>query len=146
MLAYLEVIVTIYRGVTPRCDLESCLWQQPQRWLIEALEQLTPARATVCTHRAFVQIFEQLSDPCVERREREERFIAQACEHPTLCDLHRDLDLGLVFGLARTRGHNRRPVVLRPLRVRTCDARFVPARCRHGRLQLIRDNHRRHAP
>jgi len=60
------------------CNLESCLRQRAQCWLIEALEQLAPARATVRAHRACIQIFEQLCDPRVERLEREERFVAQA--------------------------------------------------------------------
>jgi hypothetical protein len=65
----------------------------------------------VGSHRAVIDFFQQLSDPLVERVEREEDLIAQPRQDPALDDLHGHFHLGLVSRPCRARRQDHRAVV-----------------------------------
>ena len=89
-------------------------------------------------HRPVVQLFEQLGDSVIERREREERLVPETREDPALRDLHTDFDLCLIARFAWTSRHHRHAVVAAKLGVGASDRRFVPARHAHSAAELIR--------
>ena len=145
VLVDLHVIVAPEAATAPLAVLEALRRQRPQCRSIVALEELPAAHAAERLHRPKVQIVEQLTDPRVQRHQREMLLASQAREDPSLRDLHADFDLRLVARLARTRRHDRRPVVPRHVAVRPLDRRLVPARHHHPGLELIRHDHLRHA-
>ena len=66
--------------------------------------------------------------------------MAEAGQDPALDDLHGDLDLGLVAGVGRARGHDHRAVVLGELLVGALQAGLVAARDDHAALELVADD------
>ena len=65
----------------------------------------------------------------------------QPRQNPALRHLDTDLDLGFVAGLGGPGRNDDRVVVLRPVAVGALDARFVAARDRDARAQLVRHAH-----
>src|SRR5262249_6396821 len=123
----------------PLADDEALLRQRAERWAVEPLEELTPARA-VRLHRSVVQLVDELGYRVVQLLEREEGPMTKTREDPSLHDLHTDLDLRLILRMRRPRWQHRCLVVTRELFVRPLDLRFIAARARHAALQLIGHN------
>ena len=66
----------------------------------------------------------------------------QPRQDPAFGDLDGDLDLGFVPRLRRTRGHDGRTVVTRPVRIGPLDRGLIPAWIGDARPELIRHDHR----
>ncbi len=141
----LDVVVEVHAGVLPLGQLEGIVGERSQRRSVDRVETLAPA-LSVSAHGPGIEIFEQLGDATVQLAQREESLVADPGQDPAFHHLDGDLDLGLVAGFLRPRGHDRRPVVAAPLVVASLDSRLVAARTRHAALQLIGDHELGHAP
>jgi hypothetical protein len=103
--------------------------ERTQRGLIEAGEELGPARAAVVAHGLGVQRRQEVGDPRIQRGQREKGLVAQARDNPPLSHLDGDLASSCVSRCRCPGGHTRRgprgaPSLLRPWR--TPSRRLAP--------------------
>ncbi len=144
MLLVLDVVVEVHRRLTPLGELVRLARQVPEHWTVVALEELSACDAPKLLHRPRVHVLAQLGDAPIQCAQREEGFVPEARQDPSLRDLDGHLDLRLVTGLVRPSRHDRRPVMPRHLGVAPLDPGLVPARLRHARFQLVGHSHLRH--
>ena len=93
----LDVVVDIDPRLLPLGVFVAQHRQRPQRRPIEGLEGRQP-RSGQLLERFAVQLHQQAADGRIERRQTEERLLAQHGKDPAFDDLHRHFGFGLVLG------------------------------------------------
>lgn len=133
----LDVVVDVNLRLLPGRRLETTWWERAECGLVDALE-LAATTALELLEGPVVEFLEQLGDRRVQVFEREERGVPKSCEDPSLCDLHGDLDLGLVLRPAGPRRNDRGAVVLSELREHRVDLGIEAVRPRDRTAKLVR--------
>jgi hypothetical protein len=132
----LDVVVDVHAGDLPLAVDKGGGRERAQGRPIQPGEQRVPA-GVVVAHAAGVQLNQQLGDPGVQGRQREEALVPEPGEDPAFGDLHGHFDLGLVAGRRRPGGEDRRAVMCSELLVGALEPRLIAARERDPGLQLI---------
>jgi hypothetical protein len=121
-----------------------CVGKRSERRPIERLEQLGAALAEPA-HDAVVEVGNTFLDGAIELGEGEELPMANARQHPSLDDLNRDLDLGLVARLAHAGRQHDEAVVVGQVLIGSVDARLVARWLGHAGFQIVADYRFRYA-
>ena len=91
-------------------------------------------------HHPGIEVGDDGTDRGVQLDEPEELLVAQAGQHVSLHDQHRDLDFGLIAGLVGTRRQDRRVIVGGEILVGAVDAGLVAARGGDASLEVVADD------
>ena len=114
--------------------------QRFQRRLVELLEPV-PSASVELFERASVQVLQQDGDGLIERMQAEELLMPQPRHDPALDHLHRDLCLGFVLRLARSRREHDGAVMLGALQRGAVQARLVTVGPGNQGARIVRDDH-----
>src|SRR6202051_3821296 len=118
--------------------------QLPERGAFDIIEPRTPAGPEMPRH-AIVELRDQLPDGSVELGQREEAPIAQLRDDPTSRNLDSNLNFRFILRAAWTCWNHCGAVVMRHLGICAVHRRFVEARFRNARLQVVGNDLRRDA-
>src|SRR4249919_1118819 len=118
--------------------------QSPQRWPLDAVEQIPPAHPET-THDMGIHAIETARDRCVAFNEREEGLVAQPAENVALGKAHPRFDLGLVARLSWTRRKHADTVMSGHHAVAAIDLRIVERGLMNAALEIVRHEQTRHA-